>query len=561
MRVAIVGGGVGGLTTALSLLRRGLDVQVYERATALTEIGAGVQVSPNASRVLHGLGLADELAQAGVKPLAWHQRRWDDGRTLLRTPLAEPLEAQFGFPHYQMHRADLLAALARALPAERVHLGHRLTGFSDRGDGVTAEFAGGERAEVDVLVGADGIHSLVRGLLFGPDEARFTGCIAYRGLVPAERLRDLELEVSAQVWMGPGAHFVHYFVSGRRLVNFVAILEQPTWTRESWTDRGEIADALAAYEGWHPQVRAILGAVDETFIWALFDRAPLERWSAGRVTLLGDACHPMLPFMAQGAAMAIEDGATLAECLALAGDDAPEALRRYEAVRIPRVTRLQTLSTENKTRFHLPDGREQEERDARMAEGMTDWSFAAVAWIYEHDAANAYLDSILIGGREPAQIRLEDYTDAWPARFERERTRIVAELGEATAVEHIGSTSVPGLPAKPIVDILVAVEDPLDPAVAAGLERAGYVLRVAEPAHRMFRTPERDVHVHVLRAGSRDVERHLVFRDRLRATEADRRAYEALKRELAARDWDNMNAYAEAKGELIREILHRQESQ
>jgi GrpB-like predicted nucleotidyltransferase (UPF0157 family) len=278
------------------------------------------------------------------------------------------------------------------------------------------------------------------------------------------------------------------------------------------------------------------------------------------VTLVGDACHPMLPFMAQGAAMAIEDGATLADCLALLDNDVPEALRRYEALRIPRASRLQALSSENKTRFHLPDGPEQEARDARMAEGMTDWSFAAVGWIYEHDAAHAYLDSVLVGGREPAPIRIEEYTDAWPARFERERARIVAELG-SVVVEHIGSTSVPGLAAKPIVDILVAVEDPLDPALAAGLERAGYVLRVDEPHHRMFRTPERDVHVHVWPAGSDEVTRYLAFRDRLRTSEPDRRAYEALKRELATRDWDDMNDYAEAKGALIRAILHRHHPQ
>ena len=293
--IGVVGGGIGGLTAALSLLRRGFDVHVFEQASALGEVGAGVQISPNASRVLHGLGLAEDLARAGVRPMAWHQRRWDDGRTLLRTPLAEPLEAMFGFPHSQMHRADLLDALVAAIPDERLHVGHRLTRLSDHGDRVETEFENGVRGDFDVLVGADGIHSVVRRIVFGPERPRFTGCIAYRGLVPAERLRELGLEVTAQVWMGPGRHFVHYFVSGQRLVNFVAIVEQDTWTRESWTERGEIADALAAFAGWHPQVRTILGAVDETFTWALFDRVPLERWSAGRVTLLGDACHAMQP--------------------------------------------------------------------------------------------------------------------------------------------------------------------------------------------------------------------------------------------------------------------------
>lgn len=387
--VAIVGGGIGGLAAALSLLRRGFDVHVYEQAPMLGEIGAGVQVSPNASRVLHGLGLAGELARTGVKPLAWHQRRWDDGRTLLRTPLAEPLEAAFGFPHYQMHRADLLSALAAEVPSGRLHLGHRLTGLVDHGDHVEAVFANGAGTEVDVLVGADGIRSLVRRVLFGPESPRFTGCVAYRGLVPAERLTRLGLEVTAQVWMGPGRHFVQYFVSRGRLVNFVAVIEQDTWTRESWTDCGDVADALTAFEGWHPQVRAILEAVDETFIWALFDRAPLERWSAGRVTLLGDACHPMLPFMAQGAAQAIEDGATVASCLASADSDLAAALHRYETLRIPRASRIQAMSTANKQRFHLPDGPGQRERDTQMSAGPTDWSFSAVAWIYEHDAAEA----------------------------------------------------------------------------------------------------------------------------------------------------------------------------
>jgi len=261
----------------------------------------------------------------------------------------------------------------------------------DHRDRVEALFANGASAEVDVLVGADGIRSLVRRALFGPENPRFTGCVAYRGLVPAERLSELGLEVTAQVWMGPGRHFVHYFVSGGRLVNFVAVIEQDTWTRESWTDRGDPADALAAFAGWHPQVRAILEGVDETFIWALFDRTPLERWSAGRVTLLGDACHAMLPFMAQGAAQAIEDAATLASCLASAGSDLPSALHRYEFLRIPRASRLQAMSTANKRRFHLADGPEQRERDTEMSAGSTDWSFGAVAWIYEHDASGVVL--------------------------------------------------------------------------------------------------------------------------------------------------------------------------
>jgi salicylate hydroxylase len=389
LSVAVVGGGIGGLTAALCLLRAGLEVEVFEQAPRLAEVGAGVQVSPNASRVLHGLGLAGPLAATGVKPLAWHQRRWDDGRTLLRAPLAEALEATYGFPHYQLHRADLLAALAAAVPPERLRLGHRLVALTDHEDAVEARFANGHRARFDVLVGADGIHSAVREHLFGAEEARFTGCVAYRGVVPAERLRPLGLEVTAQIWMGPARHFVHYFIRDRRLVNFVAVVEHDEWTRESWTDRGEIADALAAFDGWHPQVRRIIGAADETFVWALFDRPPLRRWSAGRVTLLGDAAHAMLPFMAQGAAQSIEDGATLAACLRQLRPGAPEvagALRRYEQARLPRTSRLQAMSAGNKTRFHLPDGPAQRERDGQLAAGSQAWSFNALGWLYEHDA-------------------------------------------------------------------------------------------------------------------------------------------------------------------------------
>jgi salicylate hydroxylase len=385
LSVGIVGGGIGGLAAALSLLQRGFDIHVYEQARDFAEVGARIQVSPNASRVLHRLGLGDALARMGVRPLAWRQRRWDDGRTLLHTPLADAVVEAFGFPHYQTHRADLLEALVRELPTDRLHVSHRLTGFDERGDRVSLAFENGESAEVDLLVGADGIHSAVQRLLFGEQSPHFTGCVAYRGLIPAERVADLEIPVEAQVWMGPDRHFVHYYVQEKRLLNWVALVEQDTWQRESWTDRGEVADALAAYEGWHRQIRRIIESVDETFIWALFDRAPLTRWSRGRVTLLGDACHPMLPFMAQGAAQVIEDGATLATCLAeTSGVEA--ALRLYESVRMPRASKIQAMSAQNKVRFHLPDGPEQEERDRQMATQSTDWSINAVAWIYGHDA-------------------------------------------------------------------------------------------------------------------------------------------------------------------------------
>jgi salicylate hydroxylase len=386
LSVAVIGGGIGGLAAALSLLKAGFDVRVYEQADKLGEVGAGIQISPNASRLLHRLGLADALARRGVRPVATHQRRWDDGRTLQRAPLGDTVLQAFGAPYYHFHRADLLAALAGALPPERLHVGHRLLDAIDHGDRVEARFEHGATATADVLVGADGIHSRVRQILFGPEAPRFTGCIAYRGLVPAERLASLNLEVTSNNWMGPHGHFVHYYVAGGQFMNFVAVREEESWAQESWVNPGEVADALRLFDGWHSQVRTIIGAVDATYKWGLFDRTPLARWSTGRMTLLGDSCHAMLPFMAQGAVQSIEDGATLTACLAQGAGDVPAALTRYETLRRPRATRLQELSRLNKTRFHLPDGPEQQARDEQMRTAG-DRAIANIDWLYAHDAS------------------------------------------------------------------------------------------------------------------------------------------------------------------------------
>lgn len=386
MKIAIIGGGIGGLSAALHLLKAGLDVHVYEQAPRMTELGAGIQISPNASRLLHRLGLEAAMDHIGVLPRAVHQRRWDDGRTLQRAPLGPDVEAAFGAPYYHFHRADLANLLADALPRERLHTGHRLVGLDHRGERVVATFDNGATVEADVLVGADGIHSRVRDLVFGPEKPRFTGCVAWRGLVPADRIASLGIEVASHNWMGPGAHCVHYWVSARKLMNVVCVVEHGTWTAEGWTDRGNVADVLARYEGWHPIVRGLIAAFPETFIWALHDRLPLPRWSDGRVTLLGDACHPMLPMMAQGAAQSIEDGAALAALLTTTLDDVPGALRRYEEVRKPRATRLQEMSAANRMRFHLVDGPEQQKRDEAMA-NSGDRSIANISWLYGHDAA------------------------------------------------------------------------------------------------------------------------------------------------------------------------------
>ena len=386
LNIAVIGGGIGGLSTAIGLRQKGFAVDVYEQAPELTEVGGGINMGPNAVRVLYRLGLREGLEREGVRPIGSHQRRWQDGRSLQRAALNPLCEQLYGAPHITIHRADLLAVIGAGFPAERVHLGHRLVGLADRSDTIEAWFDNGAHIRADVLVGADGIHSAVRAALFGEEEPQFAGCVAYRGLVPVECIADLDLELGSQSWVGPGAHLVHYFVSRGQLLNFVGWTEHDIWNREDWTDRATIERALAAFEGWHPQVRRIIAAAETCFIWALFDRDPLQHWSVGRTTLLGDACHPMYPFMGQGAAQAIEDGAALAACLVAGLDDPAAALLRYEQLRLPRVTRLQQMSRANKYRFHMPDGPEQEARDAEWARAA-DRSPEALRWLFDHDPA------------------------------------------------------------------------------------------------------------------------------------------------------------------------------
>jgi salicylate hydroxylase len=390
MRVIIIGAGIGGLVAALTLRRVGIEVEIFEQAAALREIGAGIQISPNGSRILQRLGLANALRHYGVRPVAVQIRRWDNGRILTRQLLREECERLFGAPYYHFHRAELLELLTAALPPQIMHLDCRCVCIKQYPTRVEVRFQNGLTADADLLVGADGIHSTVRELILGPELARFSGHVAYRGLVPAERLAHLGLEVNASSWWGPSHHFVHYFVgAGARYVNWVAVIPGE-WRLESWTAKGEVADAQREFERWHPQVAMIIAAADITNRWALYDRDPLPRWTVGRVTLLGDAAHAMLPYMAQGAVQAIEDAAVLARCLETGACQLPPALRRYEETRKPRATQCQEGSRRNGEMYHLMDGEEQQLRDMNVGSATTA-PLPQNVWLYGHDVEAEFL--------------------------------------------------------------------------------------------------------------------------------------------------------------------------
>ena len=354
--VLIVGGGIGGLTAALCLARAGSHVRLFEQASDFGEIGAGIQLSPNCTRVLHHLGLAPALARIAFLPEGTEMRHWRSGELISSNALGAQAIERWGFPYYHVHRADLLRVLvdaARAEPAIELNTSARASGFSDREDRIVLD-VNGDAIGGDALVGADGIHSVVRTQLFGPERPTFTGCVAWRALVPVERLPKGLVRPVTSVWWGPHKHFVHYYVRAGALVNCVCVVEKTGWEVEAWNVLGEHAELARDFHGWHSTVATLIDSVDRDacFKWALFDRPPMSSWSRGRATLLGDACHPTLPFMAQGAAMAIEDGAVLAASLA-DGADVAASLARYEQQRRARTARIQSGSRRNARVFHL----------------------------------------------------------------------------------------------------------------------------------------------------------------------------------------------------------------
>jgi salicylate hydroxylase len=357
-RVLIAGGGIGGLVAALALLRRGIPVRVYEQATALREVGAGVQISPNGVRVLAALGVAEQVAAVSSETRGKEMRLWNTGQTWSPFDVLAESVATYGFAYYTVYRPDLLAVLEAAVRAADpgcLNLGRKAEAVEEMPDGrVRLRFTDGGAAEGDVLVGADGIHSVVRRHLWGEPAARFINMMAWRGVIPMAKLpAHMDRPVGTN-WIGPGRHVVHYPLRRGALMNFVGVVEGVDWQVESWTAQGTHAELHRDFAGWHADVHAMIAAIETPFRWAFLARDPLPVWGRGPVTLLGDACHPTLPFMAQGAVQAIEDGFILAR--ALAGiPDTEQALRRYEDARRDRTARMVRGSNDNAKRFHNPE--------------------------------------------------------------------------------------------------------------------------------------------------------------------------------------------------------------
>jgi salicylate hydroxylase len=342
--IAIVGGGIGGLFAANALIAHDLRVSVYEQAPALGEIGAGVYLTPNSVRHLQRVGLGDAVAKWGalVGPKSYYFRH--DGSPIAPVQVAD---ASGWNATYGMHRADLVDFLAAALPADIVHTGHRATGFEQRGDKARVTFANGATAEADVVVAADGIHSELRPYVFPPSKPVFHGTISYRGLVTRERLPDWPMD-RWQMWAGPSKHFLVFPVRHGAMVNYVGFVPADQEMKESWSAPGDPDVLRQEFEGWDPRIGAVLKQVDTTFRWALYDREPLPTWSKGRLTLLGDAAHPMLPHLGQGANQSIEDGMALATILSQTDNAAvPEALLAYERLRRERVAEVQLGARQN----------------------------------------------------------------------------------------------------------------------------------------------------------------------------------------------------------------------
>lgn len=394
MKVLIAGGGIGGLSAAVALLQRGIDVEVYEQAPELKEVGAGIQISPNGNKVLDALGVFKRLKELSCDPVRKEFRLWNTGKPWPMLSLGKAVIESYGYPYLTVYRPDLHQSLAdrvRELKPDAIHLGCGVAGCEQDGQSATLVLRDGRRVTGDALIGADGVRSVVRNTLWGPCDPEFSGMVAWRGLIPMEELPE-HMQVSVgSTWIGPGGHAVCYPLHRSKIMNFVATIEGKTWDVPEGAAPGTTEECLNDFAGWHEDVQTMIKRSPRLIKWALMQRDPIPRWTQGRISLLGDAAHATLPFLAQGAVHSIEDGMVLSRCLeGVDTADVAGALARYEAARIDRTSRMVRGATANTERFHSPELATEESAEKYL---QREWSsepiFARYDWLYSYDANTA----------------------------------------------------------------------------------------------------------------------------------------------------------------------------